>query len=83
MTTHWTRKKLDTNPGDKLSGLQGDDNYVYVSRWGKDQIVELANQGTDTIDMSKVAEDLDFIVNSNGQLQEIRQHGNTRSAWKH
>lgn len=46
---------------DTLVGGTGDDVYVWLSTAsGDDQIIELANEGFDTIDLSAIAEDITF-----------------------
>jgi hypothetical protein len=45
-----------------LSGGAGDDTYVFNDAWGQDTMVELAGEGTDTLDFSSVTGSLTVAV---------------------
>ena len=55
----------------KIAGLKGDDIYIYDDGWLQDQVVELANEGDDTIDLSRVNADVTIKLNANGILDDI------------
>ncbi len=47
---------------DILKGQRHDDTYRFADGWGNDQVVELANEGTDTLDFSQVSGELSVLV---------------------
>ncbi len=56
---------LDGGPdNDILRGQPRDDTYVFADGWGAaDQVIEVANEGTDTLDFSHVVSDLTININ--------------------
>ena len=51
------------NDSDNLRGNQGNDTYVFANGWGTfEQVIELANEGDDTIDLSSVSADLTVTI---------------------
>ena len=60
-----------TQNNDTLTGKQKDDTYVFKNSFGKDKVIERANEGTDTLDLSRVPTKLNIKLAANGQLKEI------------
>ena len=68
--------RLDGGLGnDLLSGTSGNDTYIFNDVWGQDEIVELANGGTDTLDFSALPSSLTFTFSSDLQVSD--GNGNT------
>ena len=70
---------------DTLSGGSGDDTYTLGSNWGTDQVVELALEGSDTLDLSGVATGLTGSIgatlaitttDSSGVIHSVAHAGN-------
>ena len=51
-----------------LTGAAGDDTYEFQDDWGNDSVVELADEGEDTLDFSAVTEDLTFTLAADGRV---------------
>jgi len=60
---------IDGNSGDDiLIGHAGSDTYKFGNNWGRDTIIELANEGVDTLDFSAVTQDLEFTIHADGTV---------------
>ncbi|HFQ14644.1 MAG TPA: DUF4347 domain-containing protein, partial [Gammaproteobacteria bacterium] len=64
---------------DNLSGLAGNDTYVFQDGWGSDTVIENADAGSDTLDFSRVTTDLVFTLAADGSIT-VSDGGNTISA---
>ncbi|MFB3079382.1 MAG: hypothetical protein ACE1Y4_15405, partial [Lysobacterales bacterium] len=53
---------------DTLKGQAGSDTYIFTDGWGADTIVELAGEGTDTLDFTLVTADLTFTIHLDGTV---------------
>ncbi|HEX2547815.1 MAG TPA: DUF4347 domain-containing protein, partial [Ramlibacter sp.] len=65
------------NVADTLQGKKANDVYLFSGNFGQDRVVEVANEGTDTIDMSTLTGNVTIKLASNGVLDEIAVGLNT------
>jgi Ca2+-binding RTX toxin-like protein len=57
-----------TSGNETLTGLAGNDTYVFLDNFGHDTVVEAAGGGTDTLDFSAVTANLTFTINTDGSI---------------
>ena len=57
-----------TTGNESLTGLTGDDAYVFLNNFGTDKVVEGSGAGTDTLDFSAVTANLTFTINADGSI---------------
>ncbi len=60
-----------------FAGGGGNDEYRFIDGWGTDSVVELLNEGVDTLDFSAVTADLTFTVRADGTIDVADTNGNT------
>ncbi len=68
-----------TNAADTLTGLAGDDVYVFSNGFGQDVVVEATNKGKDTLDFSRVTTNLTFTFNADGSVDIVDSSNNANS----
>ena len=61
-----TLKGLGGN--DILKGEEDDDIYLFGDSWGRDEVIEVADEGTDTLDFSQVTSNLTFTITGPKQV---------------